>query len=48
MEVVHSLTALTKELHSNVQSEFCYLFKTTKELAEEIGEKIKIPRVTKF
>jgi transcriptional regulatory protein LevR len=48
MEAANNLSVLIKVMHSNVQSKFHDLFRTAEELAKEIGEDIKIPRVTQF
>jgi len=48
METANNLSTLIKEMRSNVESKFHDLFSTAEHLAKEIGEDIKIPRVTHF
>lgn len=48
METANNLSTLIKEMRSNVESKFHDLFGTAEHLAKEIGEDIKIPRVTHF
>ncbi|KAL5237545.1 hypothetical protein ACI65C_004955 [Semiaphis heraclei] len=48
METANNLSTLIKEMRSNVESKFHDLFSTAEHLAKEIGENIKIPRVTHF
>jgi len=44
----NNLSLLIKEMRSNIQSKFHDLFSTAEQLAKEIGEEIKIQRVTQF
>lgn len=48
VETANNLSTLIKELRNNSDMKFHEIFKTAGELANEIGEEIKIPRVTQF
>jgi len=48
METANSLSTLLKKIRSDVQSKFYDFFSTAEELGKEIGEDIKIPRVTQL